>query len=1199
MDAIEYSIKVAAQIALNGQLKESYNLYLSNLGNLILRLKTFVDISGNGQSRNVDEALFRMIPLCRTCINKIEDILQASAISAAEHTTRSGAPVPPPLSKGAGRVTSSFFASVENLPTGNDASLFSAVLEGFPMELTPAPPHHDTSSSSVVKTESMLSSYDIPDSQNGSIRTSMAGSVLESLKDYEMERRLEGLNQAGGNGGGGGDSLRSVSEGVVPVESHAIVESSGKSAKNPPETPPSPLNQAYMSLSQKLIVRINSPASGGHFNEVSAADSDEEESNQIRTRIAKILHQIQIASASNPAVNLFCFRPIAIAFQLCNIEHGLLRNIHSNDILIHKPPHAPAPSLQATSDFFNYFTRLIEISILQHSNISDRVKTILKWIKVAVYLKRFSNFQTLKAVTSALRTPPIIRLKKTWAILKRKNGTECTDLDELTSMVSEENNYSKYRTFIKENQTRPMIPYLGVLLHDITYLVVVAKKEGCVDIAADRRVQDIQKLIRFCSLGPRYSYEMLMEMDATTSSSFSGTQSLPKKGSTSAKKRVKGAGLSEYGIETLACVLKDANEEDVGNFVAHWLLSRKWVGEKEIDDLSLQREPKAAPSSASSKAPVMVSATTSITPTAEDRDFSPNRTSKSDEYESSQTRSDPNAHLKAVKEIPPSPSLSRSRTNATSNSFISVLESAYTLVSSKQTKPVPSGTSSPAAALSSPGKKSAQSSMKSGADTILRGRPLERLLNRRQKSLTNLGMDELSSGSKSVSMDCVNVRASVNVERSFGPIAEKAGGSFDSVAASLCPTSTNQTGLAANDTPQGEADEYHGVASDELVKKLEVLVQSQQHVGSLGSATIDDDLKHIRSSSSMVPVKETSGTSSTYRHNFFSFFAPQQPQHGDSAAESPPILTRAGSSDRNSEAHEVRRRSAVDRLQLQEISPRHERVLATSSDFASHTATMFNSEPSAAIVVDLGESLQALEFKSQRTQFQDSDSSASSLTHRDYAKEKPLVHKTRRRASSTSVSSDGVAIPVGKSLDSPKMSGEPGGTGLRMLGQPHQLQKQMDGPGSDEYLARAANRSVVDGASMFSGVVNPVERISVTSASKTYMKSVGKKRQQQQQQSVEAAEPYSQVSAVLGWGRQSVSRTGRSIPGTSESQGEEESPTKTVTAKKHLDAFKVLPSLPTSLRSASHSSSPPIPPKPIQLVRSKLGSNSSVDITNN
>ncbi|KAJ3399369.1 large subunit of alpha-aminoadipate reductase [Chytriomyces hyalinus] len=1206
MDAIEYSIKVAAQIALNGQLKESYNLYLSNLGNLILRLKTFVDISGNGQSRNVDEALFRMIPLCRTCINKIEDILQASAISAAEHTTRSGAPVPPPLSKGAGRVTSSFFVSVENLPTGNDASLFSAVLEGFPMELTPAQPqqHHDTSSSSVVKTESLLSSYDIPDSQNGSIRTSMAGSVLESLKDYEMERRLEGLNQTGGAGGGGGDSVRLVSEGLVPVESHAVVESSGKAAKNPPETPPSPLNQAYMSLSQKLIVRINSPASGGHFNEVSAADSDEEESNQIRTRIAKILHQIQIASASNPAVNLFCFRPIAIAFQLCNIEHGLLRNIHSNDILIHKPPHAPAPSLQATSDFFNYFTRLIEISILQHSNISDRVKTILKWIKVGVYLKRFSNFQTLKAVTSALRTPPIIRLKKTWAILKRKNGTECADLDELTSMVSEENNYSKYRTFIKENQTRPMIPYLGVLLHDITYLVVVAKKEGCVDIAADRRVQDIQKLIRFCSLGPRYSYEMLMEMDATTSSSFSGTQGLPKKGSTSAKKRVKGAGLSEYGIETLACVLKDANEEDVGNFVAHWLLSRKWVGEKEIDDLSLQREPKAAPSSASSKAPVVVSATTSVVPATDERDLSPNRTSKSDEYDSSQTRSEPNAHLKAVKEsmmIPPSPSLSRSRTNATSNSFISVLESAYTLVSSKQTKPAPSGTSSPAAALSSPGKKSAQSSMKSGADTILRGRPLERLLNRRQKSLTNLGTDELSSASKSVSMDCVNVRASVNVERSFGPIAEKAGGSFDSVAASLCPTSTNQTGLAANETPQCEAEEYHGVASDELVKKLEVLVQSQQHVGSRGSATIDDDLKlqHIRSSSSMVPVKETSGTSSTYRHNFFSFFTPQQQQHTDST-ESPPVSTRAGSSDRNSEAHETRRKSAVDRLQLQELShPRHERALATSSDFASHTATTFNPEPSAAIVVDLGESLQALEFKSQRTQFQDSDSSASSLTHRDYAKEKPLVHKTRRRASSTSVSSDGVAVPVGKSLESPKMSGEAGGTGLRMLGQPHQLQKQMEGPGSDEYLARAANRSVVDGASMFSGAVNPVERISVTSTSKTYLKSVGKKRQQQQPQNVEAAEPYSQVSSVLGWGRQSVSRTGRSIPGPSEIQGEEESPTKTVAAKKHLDPFKVLPSLPTSLRSASHSSSPPIPPKPIQLVRSKLGSNSSVDITNN
>ncbi|KAI9361190.1 ras guanine nucleotide exchange factor domain-containing protein, partial [Zopfochytrium polystomum] len=277
------------------------------------------------------------------------------------------------------------------------------------------------------------------------------------------------------------------------------------------------------------------------------------------------------------AANLHSFRPIAVAFQLCLIEHKLLRRIHPPDMLTHAPPHRPNAAVQATTDFFNYFTRTVECSILESATPGDRSKVILRWIKVANHLRGFHNYQTLKAVVCALNTPPISRLKRTWPIVKRK--PEWNELAEHRTLLSEQSNYYAYREHIKEHQTRPMIPFLGVLIHDLTYLSTIAKRDG-VDPSTDRHVQEILKHLRYCSSGPRYSYEMLADADAAMQTS---KKSLPF------RKRL-GGGLSEQGVEELSS-LRDLSDEDIGIFIAHWLLTRKWISEKELDELSLLREP--------------------------------------------------------------------------------------------------------------------------------------------------------------------------------------------------------------------------------------------------------------------------------------------------------------------------------------------------------------------------------------------------------------------------------------------------------------------------------------------------------------------------------------------------------------------------------------------------------------------------------
>ncbi|KAJ3065558.1 hypothetical protein HDU98_011086 [Podochytrium sp. JEL0797] len=661
-----------------------------------------------------------------------------------------------------------------------------------------------------------------------------------------------------------------------------------------PEIPTSPLSGTYLTLSQKLVSLTNSPTTPNatdsdifEGSQEACANllgsmpliSEEEEANAIRSKIAKILHQIQVAAVTNPSVNLLCYRPIAVAYQLCVIEHALLRQIHSNDVLIHKPPQCPAPSLQAASNFFNYFTRLVECSILEQTDVSGRVKTVCKWFKVAGYLKKFNNLQSLKGITSALTTPPIIRLKKMWAQLKKKNAAELQGFEELVALLSEQNNYNAYRNYVKANQTRPMVPFFGVILHDITYLVVIAKKEGMVDLSADRRIQEIQKFIRYCGLGPRYSYDMLIDLDAEKGA-FSGTPGMQKKG---VKRRVKGGGLSESGMEVLGMLFKDLNHEEIGSFISHWLLTRKWMSEKEVDDLSLLREPKAtqAVKGLMAEAP------------PDEKEGVQQQLKIEDEIQVKGVEK-PQLQMLAPKEIviiPSSPNLTRARLVGGSASFIEAIkETAYTLVAKH------SGTSTPIGSSES-GRKANKIVAKLNSE-LPRGRQLDHLLRRRQKSLTNIDAEASQGISKSVSMDAGLSSRANSPERTKE--SEKAG-SFDSVSGSMSQSAITQE--ETSQTTSAYVQGFVGVESEELKRKLEFLMNSP------------DAPRLVRRSSSsaaptsiMSPIKESSSANTNTRHGgFFSFFS-----HTEDTATN---ATESSSTGRRSEGNALNRKPPLQKIE--------------------------------------------------------------------------------------------------------------------------------------------------------------------------------------------------------------------------------------------------------------------------------------------
>ncbi|CAJ0825515.1 17267_t:CDS:1, partial [Entrophospora sp. SA101] len=90
-----------------------------------------------------------------------------------------------------------------------------------------------------------------------------------------------------------------------------------------------------------------------------------------------------------------------IAYQLTLIDSAIFLEIDPHSLLAHSTKN-PDPKIIASTDFFNYLTRIVECSILSPVEASSRALVIHHWVKVAAKLHELHNFQTLKAILSAL-----------------------------------------------------------------------------------------------------------------------------------------------------------------------------------------------------------------------------------------------------------------------------------------------------------------------------------------------------------------------------------------------------------------------------------------------------------------------------------------------------------------------------------------------------------------------------------------------------------------------------------------------------------------------------------------------------------------------------------------------------------------------------------------------------------------------------
>ncbi|KAG0080123.1 hypothetical protein BGZ90_000552 [Linnemannia elongata] len=413
---------------------------------------------------------------------------------------------------------------------------------------------------------------------------------------------------------------------------------------------------------------------------------------QISNVMATVTKVRELLYRSASTASILEFQPHLIAYQLTLVESAIFLEIPSSALLTHSPK-TPHRSITASTDFFNYLTRMIEYSILFPPEASGRAQSMNHWIKVAVKLHELENFQTLKAVLCALGTPPIKRLKRTWSFLPRKSANK---LETLSELMSEARNYGRYREMMnslcagtivsssandvtspafsdsssvstssisgsrfdilgswtssdikaKEAARRPMVPFLGTFIMDMTYLLAAVKKSSFQGPSLSAQVSATSSLRETstpASINTSNTPQFCPEDDPRIQDlllTLSAYQSGPKYSAQPPKAYIKASlkGQHHFRAPSLSSALQmttkyrhssntdrqsfDDEDEDLSGggsggqssfgggvrstqqLILHYLLTRPWVPERMVDELSTIREPskvnKNSPSSPSS-----------------------------------------------------------------------------------------------------------------------------------------------------------------------------------------------------------------------------------------------------------------------------------------------------------------------------------------------------------------------------------------------------------------------------------------------------------------------------------------------------------------------------------------------------------------------------------------------------------------------
>ena len=136
------------------------------------------------------------------------------------------------------------------------------------------------------------------------------------------------------------------------------------------------------------------------------------------------------------------------------------------------------PHYLSITAFFNQLNAFVIHDILSHTDINARTTALSYWINIAKALYEAGDFSSLRALTAAINSAPIHRLKKSSAGLSDEDWKTIKELEAFSSHAEWVNSEMTQRA----QQQLPVIPYVG------TYRTTLERAKARNDLLAKENV---------------------------------------------------------------------------------------------------------------------------------------------------------------------------------------------------------------------------------------------------------------------------------------------------------------------------------------------------------------------------------------------------------------------------------------------------------------------------------------------------------------------------------------------------------------------------------------------------------------------------------------------------------------------------------------------------------------------------------------
>ena len=166
-------------------------------------------------------------------------------------------------------------------------------------------------------------------------------------------------------------------------------------------------------------------------------------------------------------LQLFKFKELAEQLSITNEKY--FRQIQISEFIdgnwLKEDKLEKSPNLCEIANFFNRLSNQIVAECLSEKR-RDRVKSIIFFINLARELQKLNNYDLVMSVVGGLNNHLVQRLRKTWKSVDSSYMLIFNELNEITSVKSNYQNYRNLIVNLKANNQR-FLPILCMLFDQL------------------------------------------------------------------------------------------------------------------------------------------------------------------------------------------------------------------------------------------------------------------------------------------------------------------------------------------------------------------------------------------------------------------------------------------------------------------------------------------------------------------------------------------------------------------------------------------------------------------------------------------------------------------------------------------------------------------------------------------------------------